>query len=501
MKRLLTSIVLTASLAATPLGLASTSPVQGGYICFDRVATIEGSGPDGIVRGTERADVIVTFRSDDIVLGRGGNDRICSGGGADYVGGGEGHDLVSLGPGDDVGLGGSGRNYLNGDAGTDRLTGSYRASDTLVGGAGEDRLTGGDDAGDQLFGGRDADRLSGGSGTFDADLLVGGEGPDALDGGGGSDTISFAFEDAAVQVDLSTQSTGGVSTGDLLRSIENVQGSTFDDVITGDAFANQIRGDDGNDALFGALGGDHLDGGTGDDALDGGDGTDVVSFLDSPLGVTVDIQAGSASDAGDDTVAGFENVEGSAHDDEIYGDDAGNDIFGGRGANFVFARGGDDSIFGASGGDAGEGHDGCFNSGEVQNCELEGHGDPAAYSLITSPRHAATLEIRELRTVFGTVSRALGPRPKAVEVALRRMRGSGCAWFDFRHHLMQPWHCERPLWGDAKFDERDGSWSRRIPSPGQLLSSGRYQVRARIAQPGYTEGQGFTYNVVEFRLR
>ncbi|MDP9068697.1 MAG: hypothetical protein M3N53_10200 [Actinomycetota bacterium] len=501
MKRILAGAVAVAAAIAAALPAAS-SPVDVQYVCFDRVATIEGAGPDGVVRGTERADVIVTFGRDDIVLGRGGNDRICTGSGADYVSGGTGHDLVDLGRGDDLAYGGDGLNYLNGSGGEDRLNGAYGAADTLVGAAGEDVLRAGDDGGDYLFGGRDADKLQGGHGSFDSDLLLGGEGADMLDGGSGSDTVSFNFEDAAVQVDLSRQAVAPVSTGDTLRGIENVWGSIFDDAITGDALGNRVRGDDGSDAIAGGAGQDHLDGGTGGDTVDGGEGVDVISFLDSPLGVTVDIQAGTATGAGSDSVTGFEHVAGSAHDDEIYGDAASNRIFGGRGANVVLAFGGDDFIDQAGGGDAGEGSDECFDAGGVENCEVHIHGDPAAFTTITSPLHAATLAVSELREIVGTVSSgAFGPRPQRVEVALRRMRGSGCSWFDFRQQRMQPWHCERPIWGEARLDEQDGTWTRRIPRPTQLLSAGRYEVRARIAQPGYTEDLRFTYNVVEFRLR
>jgi hypothetical protein len=80
--------------------------------CFGKAATRVGtSGPDRI-RGTRRADVIVTLGGADRVRGRGGNDRICGGKGRDRLAGGAGNDLLNGGPGRDICSQGGGRGRL-----------------------------------------------------------------------------------------------------------------------------------------------------------------------------------------------------------------------------------------------------------------------------------------------------------------------------------------------------------------------------------------------------
>lgn len=501
MKRICRGLVvgclLTAAVLPSPV---AASPVTVRYICFDRDAELTRPDARGVVWGTPGNDVIVTSAPGVVVIGRSGADRICAFGREVYVSGGVGDDLISTGRGADLIRGGEGRDVLIGRGGDDRLVGGFGDADTLVGRAGDDRLEGGDDATDHLFGGRGADRLLGGDGAFDDDFLVGGQGPDVIDGGGGSDTASFAFSRAPVQVDLGT----GTSNEDVLRSVENVDGSVFDDTIVGDHLNNRFEGDDGNDVIMGEAGGDHIDGGTGGDLLDGGESGDLLSFLDSPQGVGADLESGSATGETTDTFAAFEDLFGSAYDDELSGNEGPNSIDGSRGVDALFGRDGDDSLHSGASGDAGAGQDICFDSGgSIENCEEELHGDPAAFSTIISPTEASVVAVPQFREVFGSASvGAFGPEPKAVQVALRRLSGSGCYWWDQRHAVMQPGHCDRPLWVDADYDDGQGTWSRRIPDPVQLLNPGRYEMRSRIRQRGYIE-RGFTaaHNLVEFRLR
>ena len=493
-------VLVAGSLMASSLPALATKPARR-YECFGKTGRLAKPDRRGVIRGSARDDLIIVLRRDVVVVGRGGNDRICTGGGKDYVSGGSGHDQVRTGSGRDTLLGGEGQDYLNGGTGDDRVQGGHGGSDTLVGGTGDDRLLGGDDqaGGDYIFGGEGADQLVGGSGFADGDFLVGGEGTDLLEGGSGVDTASFAFSEVGVQVDLAA----GTSSTDSLAGIENVDGSDLDDVITGSALDNRLNGNDGLDAIAGGPGNDYVDGGAGQDTLDGGEDIDVLSFLSSPVGVSADLEAGTATGESSDTFAGFENLLGSAYDDELAGDTGPNDLSGSRGTNSVLGRDGDDQIDSASSGDAGAGEDFCLDSGSIANCEQQLHGDPAAFSTITSPTHASTLDVARFREITGTASPgAFGPVPQKVQVALRRISGAGCHWWDVRRAVMRPGHCDRPLWVPAVLDERDGTWSRQIPRPVRLLNAGRYQIRSRIAQPGYTEhGSNLTYNLVEFRLR
>ena len=95
---------------------------------------------------------------------------------------------------------------------------------------------------DTVDGGDGHDRLYGEDGD---DILLGGAGNDSLDGGIGIDWALFSGG-AAVVVDLRSGTAIGEGS-DTLQSIENVLGSSFNDVIRGSAGANTMDGGDGAD--------------------------------------------------------------------------------------------------------------------------------------------------------------------------------------------------------------------------------------------------------------
>lgn len=498
-------------LVAAALPASASEPIVR-YECFGKTAPLTKPNRRGVVRGTPRNDVIIVLRRDVVVLGGAGKDRICTGAGDDFVSGAAGRDLIRTGSGRDQVNGGRAKDYLDGAGGRDRLHGGHGASDTVLGASGDDRLFGGDDpaGGDYMFGGRGDDTLVGGNGDFDGDFLVGGEGMDVVDGGSGTDTVSFAFSEVPVEVDLAA----GTSSEDVLFGIENVQGSVFDDLIRTDDSGGRVFGDEGHDVLEGGPSIDHIDGGPGTDSIVGGDGSDLLSFLGSPQGVIVDLDRGSASGEATDSFTGLERVQGSAYDDQLSGDAGPNELFGGRGDDALFGRDGDDTLESGSSGDAGPGQDMCLDSrGPIANCEADIHGDPAAFSTITYPTYAASIQISAFKEVTGTATAgAFGPEPQRVQIALRRLSGSGCYWWDVRRAVMRPGHCERPLWIATDYDTGQGTWSRRIPAPVQLLNQGRYQLRSRIrnraGRDGDTQDRGYverrvepTYNLVDFRLR
>ncbi|MFZ7093398.1 Hint domain-containing protein [Primorskyibacter sp. 2E233] len=187
-------------------------------------------------------------------------------------------DAVPIAVGDDSLLGGAGNDTLFGETG----------NDTLDGGADDDSLNGG--LGD--------DSLLGGTGN---DTLEGGAGADTLSGGSGLDFASYESSDAAVTVNLTTNTfSGGHATGDVsLGGLDGIIGSDFNDSLTGydaqgpdwtnvfygglgDDTLDGMGGDDslygeqGADSLLGGAGNDYLDGGADSDTLDGGIGADVL---------------------------------------------------------------------------------------------------------------------------------------------------------------------------------------------------------------------------------
>ncbi|MBL6664523.1 MAG: M10 family metallopeptidase C-terminal domain-containing protein [Rickettsiales bacterium] len=157
--------------------------------------------------------------------------------------GGEGNDKIWLNEGDDQVFGGEG-------------------NDEVYSGIGEDKINGGD-GDDNLYGGEGDDVIDGGSGTNNLfgeagnDVFITGEGSDIIDGGLGSDTVSYVNSLEAVNIDLSTNEiSGGDADNDSIVNIENVIGSSFDDILVGNDLDNSFTGRSGDDSLSGGLGSD-----------------------------------------------------------------------------------------------------------------------------------------------------------------------------------------------------------------------------------------------------
>lgn len=147
---------------------------------------------------------------------------------------------------------------LTGDAGANVMDGTQFA-DSLSGLGGDDTLNG-LGGNDTLDGGSGNDTLNGGDGD---DLLIGGAGNDTLNGGAGNDTADYTNAPSGVTVNLSTGRATGGHGEDTLSGIENVNGSSGNDVLTGDSAANVLRGNGGIDVLRGGGGNDILFAGAG----------------------------------------------------------------------------------------------------------------------------------------------------------------------------------------------------------------------------------------------
>ena len=145
--------------------------------------------------------------ANDVILGRDGNDSLAGNGGADILDGGNGNDIISDGAGDDS--------------------------------------------------------VSGGNGN---DIFFAGTGANSFSGGSGADTLSYFNLATAVTINLATGATGGVEAGnDSFSSIENVVGSSANDLIIGNDGNNVLQGADGNDVFATGGGNDTLSGGNGED--------------------------------------------------------------------------------------------------------------------------------------------------------------------------------------------------------------------------------------------
>ena len=226
-------------------------------------------------------------------------------------------------------------------------------------------LTGSASFENKLYGDAKDNLLTGGALN---DTLVGGAGKDTLVGGGGTDLVSYEDADDGQGVNLSLV-TGGVSgnaAGDQYSSIEHVDGTAFDDQITGNETANHLKGLAGNDVLIGGGGSDTLDGGDGDDILKnsgsgnhiymGGAGSNTVSYelVTKGNGIRADLTKTSGNSNGENGNEIFNLIQhlvGSKLNDRLWGDLEKNNLSGGDGNDFLDGREGVDSLAGGQGDD------------------------------------------------------------------------------------------------------------------------------------------------------
>lgn len=272
--------------------------------------TVRGTAGDDVLIGTAGDDALCGLGGDDVLRGRGGGDTFIGGAGTDTVdfrkapdrvfaflpGVAHLHTAHGLGwaDGDGADVVRADIEALRGSKHADELEGDD-AANRIVGGGGADLIRGwgGDDVivgsggRDELWGLSGADRLRGRAGD---DMLMPRGGADTVNGGRGSDTITFT---SAVRVDLRA-GTAESDSSDVLRRVENVQGSPQTDVIRGSVKANALRGGGGDDRLLGLAGNDRIAGQGGADRIDGGPGTDrcrgggdrdIASRCESLIGV------------------------------------------------------------------------------------------------------------------------------------------------------------------------------------------------------------------------
>jgi Ca2+-binding RTX toxin-like protein len=392
-----------------------------------------GAGNDLLLGGSLSRSGGGTFF--EVLRGNGGNDTLNGGnansGGtassadrADYSGN-TNLQAVNVNLGTGIALDGMGGTdtlidieHVYGGAGNDTLTGSNTQNDDLDGGAGSDTIdgSGGSDTvrfqqstagvivnlsassikvngitvaagkADDGMGGTDTliniesvrgtdfnDYIRGSDNVSTRQFLQGDAGNDTIDGGAGIDFANYA----SVALVL----------GGLNAFISNGAGTVNDKVGGTDTLINieGLAGTHSNDTLTGSLGDQWFRGNGGNDTINGGSGNDWVLYSSDPLGVTVNLTTGTATDGwngpggllalgGTDTLTLIENAEGSDYDDNITG---------GSGANELRGRAGNDALLGGNGNDTLNGGDGDDNlRGQVGDDILNGDAgtDTASYA-------------------------------------------------------------------------------------------------------------------------
>ena len=313
-------------------------------------------------------------------------ERLTYVGTGNFVGYGNASDnVITGGIGNDILMGGAGADQFFGGAGTDTV--SYTDSPAGVTINTKTGVNSGIAAGDTYVG----IEMLAGSGSNDT--FISGATADQFDGSGGTDTIDYSGSSSGVTVSLvgGVLGVGGDAQGDKLWNFETVIGSSFNDVLTGQTTGNVLNGGAGDDIYYvngtsvnvveavgggddevrtillnhtlatnverltyvgtgnfvgygnasdniitGGAGADTLSGGAGADQFIGGAGNDIVSYGDSPSGVTINTKTGVNSGiAFGDTYVGIEFLQGSGSNDTFISGEAADQFFGSGGTDTI----------------------------------------------------------------------------------------------------------------------------------------------------------------------
>jgi len=232
-------------------------------------------------------------------------------------------------------------------------------------------------------------------------LLLGGLLGAALPAGAGPTCRGVALTDPHAPM-TGTAGNGvllGTSAGETINGLGGVDlicGGGSDDDLYGGGGNDTFVGGDGADRLYGKGGCDHLKGGIGNDLLFpgasgaacagslerqggrdrvvisavgkndvfGGPGKDTLDFRQSPVGMLVDLDAGSPTCDFIDVLTtssviyDVEVVFGSQFSDLLHGSDGNDDLRGFGGDDYLFGGDGDDRLIGGDGTDEVDGFNG-----------------------------------------------------------------------------------------------------------------------------------------------
>lgn len=208
--------------------------------------------------------------------------------------------------------------------------------------------------GGQIFGGTGDDQLV----SFAPSRLYGGRGDDTFidqldqvnhyDGESGIDTVVYLDNNTTqfgVTVSLADPSLNREEAeGDTYRSIENVIGTSWDDLIYGSKVKNGLAGRGGDDTLAGGAKGDMLSGGKGFDYAS----YETADFRDGAFVVVANLadRTQNLGDAKGDVYSSIEGLIGSNFDDMLVGDRHDNVIFGLFGGDVIDGGRGNDTLWG-----------------------------------------------------------------------------------------------------------------------------------------------------------
>ena len=374
------------TLNAAPFTITSTN------ITFvDGSVLIIGDNATGVV-GDDDPNTLTGTGGDDHLIGAGGDDTISGGDGADVIDGGEGDDSLSGGAGTDTlsfaGAGGPASVDLSIDTSRatlslegERFAQVYDSTNPIVGSwlleEGSDMvvvtfLSNGTyflaEDGDPIADPSGQDGMERGTYTWNADTDAFSS-TTTVDTNGEWGLSHSSFDEVSVAGDsltiddngdliVLTRVTGDPLAGGWFFTAGGEAQSSGVITFLGDG--RYMLAEDGSSVLDpsgqdGVERGTYTwDSGTGDFTAD----ADEAADTNGEWGFSHGSPASISYHNGSDTVLDFENVEGSAFNDEISGDGGDNVIDGGDGNDFLSGRGGDDTLRGNGNSDTLSGGDG-----------------------------------------------------------------------------------------------------------------------------------------------
>jgi Ca2+-binding RTX toxin-like protein len=297
------------------------------------IQQLGGTGFDDILVGSDNGGVLYGNGGKDFIKGGSGADDLLGGDGDDQLFGREGDNLYYGGAGDDTYTGGTLKGFgqwdeisYEFDLGGSGIVVAYSATGNVTITDTEGYVETGTSI-EEVRGSQYADSFKGNSGD---DWAEGLESADIFNMGTGRDGVAYdreayfgATQGVIVNISTTTVSVAlqngleRVIAGrardsfgftDTLISVEDVDGTDFDDAIYGNGDDNYLRGFDGKDILLGGAGKDTIIGGAGADNMIGGDGDDLY-VVDLATDSVVETNSNSAI-GGIDKVA-FDGLTGT----------------------------------------------------------------------------------------------------------------------------------------------------------------------------------------------
>lgn len=306
-------------------------------------ATLDGLNNDGSAGEADQVGVGI-----ENIIGGSAADTLSGDGNGNKLEGASGNDTLNGLDGDDTFIADPGSDVLNGGNGTDTADYSARfgvQTITLDGNANDGSAAEGDNAivesvstghaADVITGDASSGTISGGPGD---DRINGGLGADEILGGSGTDIADFSQRTANLTISIDDAANDGESgEGDNIRSdVENVQGGSGDDALTGSESNNRFIP------------------GYGADTVSGLGGTDLMTYSDHTGAVTATID-GNANDGetgeGDNISTDVENLSGGSGNDTLTGSAGNNQLYGAAGIDNLFGGDGSDVLIGGTGAD------------------------------------------------------------------------------------------------------------------------------------------------------